>query len=86
MNNSFKNAINPGKYHVRLMSPNGETKIMYDIRVAPGMNDVSLDPDHKGIYMMAISYDHIHRIEIHACAFPYNEELPFLYIYTKFNP
>lgn len=83
MNNSFKNAINPGKYHVRLMYPNGTSKAIYDIRVAPGMHDIALDPDYRGVSMMAIAYDWINRIEIHACAFPYKEELPFLYIFLK---
>ena len=80
--NSFQNAINnQKKYHVRIFFADGIEESHFDTRVSTHICGVYMeftDNTHK-----QIEYDYIHRIEIHACAFPYRESTPFLYLFLK---
>jgi len=81
MKNSFQNAINPQKkYHVRIIWPDKE-EVFFDAMVRTYQYTISLELD--GNTIKDIAYEHMHRIEIHACQFPYKENTPYLYIYLK---
>lgn len=82
MNNSFQNAINnQKKYHVRVVFSNKTEESFFDAVVFTNIYSISIKFDDSGL--KDIPYDFITRIEIHACAFPYKESTPFLYIYLK---
>lgn len=82
MNNSFQNAINPQKkHHVRIIWPDGKEVVYFDAMVRTYQYTIALELD--GNILRDIAYSDMHRIEIHACQFPYKENTPFLYIYLK---
>lgn len=82
MNNVFQNAINSQKkYHIRIIYSNGSDEILFDAMVKTYLYSICIGISDDII--KDINYDHIHRIEIHACQFPYKESTPFLYIYLK---
>lgn len=82
MSNSFQNAINPQKkYHVRIIWTDGKEEIYFDAMVRTYQYTIALELE--GNTIKDVAYEHISRIEIHACQFPYKESTPFLYIFLK---